>query len=151
MLVRIDAGLLQKSLGAMLLVYVVTNRFNLVPPIPVAMPVLVASSAAYGFFSGLLGTGNIVKVVVLKQMQLSKEGFVGAMAATSVLANMIKLFVYGRGDVLDRTQLPMMTILVASAIVAAMIGRKLIGKLSVRGFENGLMLVLTVSAIGMLL
>jgi len=87
----VPADTLRKLLGGMILSYLLVSRFKASFGWKPNTLMLVTGSAAYGFISGLLGSGNLVKVVLFRELSLSKEAFVGAMAATSVVANAAKL------------------------------------------------------------
>ena len=141
---------LKRSLGLMVLAYIGLRRFDILPRFRVGRMGLVAGSAAYGFVSGLLGSGNIVKAVIFREMNITKEAFVGAMAATSVLANMAKLHGYYQFGLLDVTRFWLMTGLVAAAISAVLVGRFLLRSVSVTQFEYGLEVVLLVCAFGLI-
>ena len=111
---------------------------------------LFCGSAAYGFISGILGSGNIIKALVLRGVNYPKEVFVGMMAVTSVLANFVKIIVFSRAGALHAGQKEIIFLLVIGAIIAAFIGRFYLKKISVKQFEVGLNTILGVSAIGLL-
>ena len=145
------AGLLKRLLGAMILVYVFVTTIDRFPKFQIGTPGLIAGSAAYGFVSGLLGSGNLVKAIMFREMRFSKEAFVGSMAATSVLSNIAKLTAYTKAGLLHAGLAAPMVGLVISAVVVAIVGRKLLRKMSASQFETGLKVVLVVSAVGLLI
>jgi len=59
----LDPVLAKRLLGLMILVYLCTQSLSL-PRFKLATPGLLAGSALYGFLSGLLGSGSVIKVVV---------------------------------------------------------------------------------------
>ena len=103
-----------------------------------------------GFISGLLGSGNIIKAILFREMNISKQAFVGAMAATSVLSNVVKLSAYEQANLINMTLLWPMVSLAIVAVFAVLVGRYLLHKVSTEGFEIGIQMVLAVSAIGLL-
>ncbi|NKB78147.1 MAG: TSUP family transporter [Gammaproteobacteria bacterium] len=151
LLYDLPGELLKRCLGGTILVYLLLERYQWFPRVKVGTTGIVLGSAAYGFMSGLLGSGNIVKVMIFREMKISKESFIGAMAATSVLTNVAKLNSYSTTDLLDVTQIWAMVGLVFSAVSAVFIGRLFLRKITVSQFQNGLQLVLFASAAGLLL
>jgi len=144
-------GLIRRLLGVMILIYLILTNHDLLPRFRIALPVLVLGSAGYGFLSGLLGSGNVVKVILFREMNITREAFVGAMAATSVLANIAKLFAYTRDELLTAAHLWPAAGLVASAVIAAFTGRHLVSRFSEHLFGLGLKIILGLAAIGLLI
>ena len=142
---------LSRLLGLMILSYVILTRFRLIPSFKIGTPGLIAGSASYGFISGLLGSGNLVKVIIFKEMQISKQAFVGAMAATSVLANVAKLHAYTESGLINLDQIYPMLGLIVAAISAVLLGRRVLMKLHTTHFETGLQIILVVSSIGLII
>lgn len=146
-----SSELLRRLLGLMIAVYLLLTQFNLLPPFKLNTPGLVAGSAAYGFVSGLLGSGNIIKAVLFKELNFSKEAFVGAMAATSVLANVAKITAFTDNGLLNSgLAIPILGLIVAGGL-AVLSGRLFLMKLSYKQFEIGLRIVLLISALGLML
>ena len=142
---------LKRALGATTLIYLVMTHFRWFPKMKIGTKGLLLGSAAYGFVSGLLGSGNIIKAVIFREMDISKEAFIGAMAATSVLANVAKMNTYYQVGLLDPGLVVPMVCLVFAAIFAVLIGRFLLRDITASQFQTGLQVVLVVSAIGLLL
>ena len=147
---NVPAEALTRGLGGMVLLVLVVRWFDILPRFQIATRGLVAGSAAYGFVSGLLGTGNIVKALIFREMNITKEAFVGAMAATSVLTNVAKLHSYHGSGLLDLQLIWPMTGLVCAAIAAVLVGRYVLSGVSVKQFEFGLEVILVISALGLI-
>ncbi|MEM7564212.1 MAG: sulfite exporter TauE/SafE family protein [Pseudomonadota bacterium] len=141
---------LQRLLGGMILLYVILNRFQLFPKFRINTSGLILGSAGYGFVSGLLGSGNLIKALIFREMNITKEAFVGAMAATSVLSNVAKLSAYTHSGLLDIHLLYPAAGLIVSALIAVLLGKKILRKMNHNQFETGLQIVLAVSAIGLI-
>ena len=146
----VPAELLKRLIGIMVLSYLLLTIFNWIPKFKIGMPGILVGSAGYGFVSGLLGSGNIIKAILFREMNSSRQAFVGAMAATSVLANVVKLGAYEQANLINMTLLWPMVSLAIVAIFAVLIGRYLLNKVSAEGFAVGIQMVLAVSAIGLL-
>ncbi|MFK8082702.1 MAG: sulfite exporter TauE/SafE family protein [Granulosicoccus sp.] len=149
-LTEVPSELLRRSLGVMILLYVVLTLFNLFPKFKIGTIGLIGGSAAYGFVSGLLGSGNLIKAIMFREMSITKHAFVGAMAATSVLSNTAKLSAYAASDLISAHQIVPIIGLVLGAIAAVLIGRKILDVVSVLHFEKGIHVVLVVSALALL-
>ncbi len=144
-------GVIRRILGIMILLYLVLTIFKLFPKIRIGTIGLVGGSVAYGFVSGLLGSGNLIKVIMFREMNITKEAFVGAMAATSVLANIAKLTAYIQSGLLSANHAWPIAGLVVAAILAVLLGRIFLRSISVPQFQIGVQVVLAVSAIGLIL
>ena len=150
LMTAVPADLLQRLLGLMILFYVIFKSLRRLPAVSVTTPWLITASLSYGFISGLLGSGNLVKVVLFQQMQLSKEAFVGAMAATSVLANWVKIGAYSASGLFSDTLILPSVSLCIVAIISVLIGKHFLQKLSTTQFDVGIRITLTISAVGLL-
>lgn len=151
LLFNVPAELLRRLLGAMILLYVVLTVFKLIPRFKIGTPGLICGSAAYGFVSGLLGSGNLIKAIIFREMNITKQAFVGAMAATSVLSNAAKISAYSASGLLSSNQTAPIVGLVLGAIAAVLIGQKILHMVSAAHFEKGIQVVLAVSAIALLI
>jgi uncharacterized membrane protein YfcA len=140
----------KRLLGAMVLLYLLVSNIKRLPAIQVGTMGILIGSAGYGFISGLLGTGNIIKVVLFREMKMSKEAFVGSLAATSVLANLAKLYSYGSSGLLTDEMLVPAISLIIGVVIVATIGRSILSKLNVRVFELGVQILLGVAGIALL-
>ena len=147
----LPADLLRRLLGLMVLGSLAVSRFRVGPRARPHRWLLGVGAAIYGFVSGLLGSGNLVKAILLRPMALGQAGFVGTMAATSVLANGGKLAAYAQAGLLPATHWPTMLGLVAAALLAAIIGKACLHRLAIHWFEAGLRSVIALSALLLLL
>lgn len=151
LLSEVPAELLKRLLGAMILLYIVLTVLNLVPRFKIGTIGLIGGSAAYGFISGFMGSGNLIKAIIFREMNITKQAFVGAMAATSVLSNATKLCTYFASGLLSANQTAPIVGLVLGAIAAVLIGRKILHVVSSVHFEKGIQVVLAVSAVTLLI
>ncbi|WP_338531882.1 sulfite exporter TauE/SafE family protein [Nitratireductor thuwali] len=147
----VPADHIKRLLGLMILIYIVLTACKLLPSFRIGTAGLLVGSALYGFISGFLGSGNLVKVVIFRELKFTKEAFVGAMAATSVLSNFAKLASYWQTGLLTAEMVWPALALVVSAIVAAVIGQMILNKLNASAFETGVQVLLGVSAVTLLI
>ncbi len=151
LLVNVPVEMLKRMLAVMVLIYLFLSVVNRFPKIKVGIVGLIAGSAAYGFVSGLLGSGNLIKVVVFREMKMTKEVFVSTMAATSVFSNVAKLTAYTKSGLLNESKLWFILSLVVASIGAVLIGQRILRNISVCFFEIGMRIVLAASAIALLI
>lgn len=150
LLSQMDPALTRRLLGLMILSYLALSYFK-PPTIRLGMPGIAIGSAAYGFVSGLLGSGSVIKVVMLRELNITREAFVGAMAATSVLASGAKIIAYSQTGLLKPDLWLAMLGLTIAAISAALIGRRTLSKISVTGFDVGVRVLLGIAAIALVI
>lgn len=151
LLVETPPVVAKRLLGLMVLLYLFLDLIKRVPAVRLGTIGIIASSGLYGFLSGLLGSGNIVKVVLLREMKMTKEAFVGVMAASSVLANIVKLISYGTTGLMTSEMLLPAFALILCAIFMAFIGRIVLGKIETHIFEVGLKILLGVAAFALVI
>ena len=150
LLVDLPTELARRLLAGMILLYLLLGVFKRLPRIEIGTGGLVFGSALYGFVSGLLGSGNLIKVVLFREMKISKEAFVGAMAASAVLNNLVKLTSYSLNGLLTADMAVPIAALAASGVAAAFVGRAILKRLKVRVFEIGVQVLLAVAAAALL-
>ncbi|MEM7292115.1 MAG: hypothetical protein AAF420_01810, partial [Pseudomonadota bacterium] len=98
-----------------------------------------------------LGSGNVVKAVLFRQLAIAKESFVGIMAATSILVNVAKLTAYVQNGLLNTSQIPVYFWLIGAAISTALLGKYLLKRVSLQLFERGVLVILGLAALNLLL
>lgn len=147
----LPGDLIKKMLGGMILAYLVIRVSGLLPAFRVGRAGLLGGSALYGFVSGLLGSGNLVKVILFREMNITKEAFVGAMAATSIMANLAKLVSYWQTGLLRGDMVWPGLALVICAVVTSLIGRRILRKMNAGVFETGVQVVSVLAALALLL
>ncbi len=150
LLVDLPTEMARRLLAGMILLYMALRLTDRLPRIEIGLPGLFVGSALYGFVSGLLGSGNLIKVVLFREMRISKEAFVGAMAASAVLNNLVKLASYTSNGLLTADMAIPIAALAASGVVAAFVGRAILKRLKVKVFETGVQVLLAVAAAALL-
>ncbi len=144
------AEFVKPALGAMILIYVGLTLAKRLPSIHIGVRGLFVGSVLYGFVSGFLGSGNVIKVVLFREMKITKEAFVGAMAATAVLSNIVKLSSYAQSGLLKADMAWTAFALILVAVVVALAGRFFLTKLSAEVFQTGVQVLLGIAAIALL-
>jgi uncharacterized membrane protein YfcA len=149
MLALAPTELVKPVLGLMILIYIGLSIAKRLPTFRLGLLGLLAGSALYGFVSGFLGSGNVIKVVLFREMQITKEAFVGAMAATAVLSNLVKLTSYARSGLLTPDMTSSAIALVLVAVSVALAGRFVLRKLSADAFQTGVQILLGIAALAL--
>ena len=144
------AEVLRKGLGLMVLCYLIFSLSSWQIKIKIERVGLIFGSGIYGFLSGFLGGGNVVTAILFQEMGLQKEAFVGAMAATSLLANVVKVITYSKNSLITEERFSIIIGLICSAIFAVFLGRTLLKELSVKHFRRGVLAMLGIVAIGLI-
>nr|WP_319388267.1 sulfite exporter TauE/SafE family protein [uncultured Cohaesibacter sp.] len=150
LLAHVPGDLVKRLLGSMVLCYVILKHIGRLPAVRIGWRGLVVGSALYGFVSGLVGSGNLIKVIMFREMQISRQAFVGAMAATSVMSNLAKLSGYWQSGLLTADMSEPAAALVVSAIAAALLGRFVLNRISADSFETGLQILMVIAALALI-
>jgi uncharacterized protein len=109
-----------------------------------------------GFFGGLSGHQGALRSAFLLRAGLGKEGFIATGIACAVLIDLSRLAVYGRGMLPEGRQaisgeaLGLVLVATAAAFIGAVIGRRLLPKVTMGGIRMtvGILLLLVGVALG---
>jgi uncharacterized membrane protein YfcA len=88
---------------------------------------------------------------MFREMAITKEAFVGAMAATAVMSNLVKLMGYWQGQLLGLDMIYPALGLTVSAVVSVFLGKFVLRKISPQVFGTGVKVILCVAAAALLL
>lgn len=142
--------LLRYTLAGMIIVYLlISYTGNL--RIPPNNQFLYAVGGLYGFFTGIIGTGGIVKAAYFNYIKMEKREFVATMAATAIVLNIIKIPLYARAGLLTLQQLPLIVALILAAVAGAYLGKFALTKLNQFYFHLLVDLFLIISAFELVL
>jgi len=146
-------NVLRVLLGAMILIYLIVKyQTHWLPDFSRLRhhtPGLVVVAATYGFCSGLLGSGNVIKAIVFRELKLYGPGFVGVMAATSVLSNIAKLSAFTAVGLLQKHPPTLILALCVVAIGAVVLGRWVLPHLDANRYHYGVDIILALSAVAL--
>ncbi|MFD2204195.1 sulfite exporter TauE/SafE family protein [Kiloniella antarctica] len=147
----IDPAPLKPILAGFIIVSVIINQLGLRLTLPHTTTVAISVSAAYGFLSGLLSSGNPIKALAMERMGFEKQAFIGAMAATALGVNITKLLSYSDNQILRPEHLPTGIGLVIIAIFSALFGKRLVTHIPEGRYKQGLSIILILSASALIL
>lgn len=147
----VPVDLFQKILACVILLYLANDVFKLVPKKHEPEALLPVLSMGYGFLSGLVGSGNIVKGPLFTSLGLLKQTYVGTYAFTSFFMNVPKIATYYATGVIDNSAFLKSVPFLIISVVGTYIGKHLIGKIHNDVFYFIVTVSFALSAIALLL
>jgi uncharacterized membrane protein YfcA len=151
LMLKAPSEILKVILGFIILVFVVNERFKFTKHIKLNDFGIVAAGGLYGFFAGIIGTGSAIKAALLTHMRLTKERFIGTMAATAIVANLIKITVYSQSELLSQNDIPLALGLVLCAILGAYTGKHFVKVLHPEFFKKAILIMLLIVSFKLIL
>ncbi|WP_211226805.1 sulfite exporter TauE/SafE family protein [Amycolatopsis benzoatilytica] len=124
---------LKRVLGVFLIGVVVWRRLRR-PPRPPAEPSFAAVGAASGLGSALLGSVGPLTAPFFLALGLTRGAYIGTEAASALTMHFAKIAAYGAGDLLTRQVLLLGAALTPATLLGAWAGKKVVGRISERGF-----------------
>ena len=119
------------------------NKFN----IKNTSTAIVLVGSGYGFLSGLLGSGSIIRTPLLMKMNLSKGAFIGTAAAASLFSNIIKIISYSASGLMTKYVITNGIIAIIVGIIGTQIGKKILIHVNDLHFKIILQIGLLISSI----
>ena len=106
-----------------------------------------------GFFGGLSGMQGALRSAFLLRMDLSKEAFIGTGVVIATLIDVSRLVVYAGSLVADHARLDQVTLAAAvgSAFLGAVLGHRMLPRLTMRSLRRAVGGMLVVAALGLML
>ncbi len=150
LLVYAPTRLLEILLGLIAILYIINDHFNFLKNIKLNNYGIAGGGALYGFFSGIIGTGDIIKAIFLTHIGLRKENFIATMAGSAIINNIVKAIVYTKFALMTKTDIPLIIALVVCAILGVSIGQRFVHKVSSETFKKMVIAVLFVASIKLL-
>lgn len=121
--------LFKKILGCVILLYLTNDVFKLIPKKHEPEKLLPFLSMGYGFLSGLIGSGNVIKGPLFTSLGLLKQTYVGTYAFTSLFVNIPKIVTYFSMGILDNDAFFKAIPFLIISIVGTHAGKYFIGKI----------------------
>ncbi len=144
----IPTDIARKVLALFVLLFIVNDIFGILKfEIKTNTLSIIALGGTYGFMSGFLGAGSMVRTPFLMKMGLKKETFIGTAAAASLFSNIIKLTTYGTSGLINDYVLVNGVLAALVGFVGANIGKIFLGKINDKSFKIILQVGLLVGAI----
>jgi len=134
-LFKLEPKIIYLLLGVISIAYLALDVFKIKPKLEIGDKSIFGAGLAYGFLTGVAGTGSIIKAIVFKHINLHKEVFVATMAATALPLNCIKIVFFVLGGLMVFSDIPIILILLLSSFLGVYLGKKFLAKISQRFFE----------------
>lgn len=135
-----------------ILIYLANEWFGFVPKRGLkerqAVPIF---GFGYGFLSGLVGSGNLIKGPLFVGMGLSKEAYIGTYAFTSFFINIPKLATYVATGIVNASTLAQSLPFLFISIVGTFAGRRFIRQIRHDVFAWILNITFVIAALALLL
>lgn len=141
-------GMIQRLIG-MFLLGVVALRHTPMGGRRMPEVLLAPAGVVVGFLSAVAGSAGPLGAVVFLNIQLPAHAYVATEAVTAVLMHSAKIIVYGRYAAIDRAGLVGGLALGGAMVVGSWTGRKLIERMSAKGFGLFVEVLLIVAALSL--
>lgn len=153
LMVWIRPEYVQRALAIVILLYLVNELtgFTNARPLHLGRTGTIVVGTGYGFFNGLVGTGNPITAAFLLHMGMQKGAFVANMAACSILLDVIKTVILAQQGWLQPEDGAFLTLLVAIGLIGTWLGRHLVHRIPVHVFKRLIFVMLAVVAGKMLM
>lgn len=146
----IPLGVFNKVLAVFILAYLANDVFEFIPKKHYSVSMIPLFGTLYGFMSGLVGSGNLVKGPLFTSIGLLKESYIGTYAVTSFFVNVPKILVYmAIGVIVGSTFVKAIPFLFIS-IVGTYIGKHFLSKVPNDIFYYILNIFFAISAVVLL-
>lgn len=147
----VPVDLFKKILATFILFYLANDLFKLIPKRGQPEKMVPVISFGYGFISGLMGSGNIIKGTLFLSLGLAKEAYLGTYAITSFFMNVPKVFTYYAAGILLPSQLKYAIPFVFISILGTYIGKKLLHVVPIHIFKYIITASIALSALLLLI
>ena len=144
LMIILPSELLKRVLGFVILFYIINEFFKIFKNVKLSKPMISVVSFFYGFFSGIVGTGDSIKSSLLIHLGYTKEKFIVIMGITALVMNIIKTLIFSKFSLISLTDIPLIIILVFIAIIGTYVGRLFLKKISPKLFRNAILGMLTI-------
>lgn len=144
-------------IGSLMIVFAVFELLPALKDLTIPVKLIPLGGALSGFFGGISGHQGALRTAFLIHAGLEKKAFIGTMVVSAVIIDISRIFVYGfsffqeKLNISDGT-VPLSLILAGtlSAFIGAYIGRQLLEKVTFKGIQLtvGVLLFLLAFAIG---
>ncbi len=142
--------LFNKVLAIFILAYIANDVFEFVPKKHYSVSMIPLFGTLYGFLSGLVGSGNLVKGPLFTSLGLLKETYIGTYAITSFFVNVPKIIVYLFIGVIVGSTFGKPAPFLIISIAGTWIGKHFLSKIPNHIFYYALNIFFAISAVALL-
>jgi len=147
-----STSVLNLILGSLVLLFIVLELLPAMGRLSFDSKYLPLGGVLSGFFGGLSGHQGAFRSMFLIKANLSKEAFIATGVLIAVLVDMTRLLVYGIDLFSERQEIDWVVVAVASlsAFIGALLGRRLLKKITLRSVQLLVSAMLALIAIGLI-
>lgn len=149
LLSSLPEGIFNKVLGIFVLLYLANDFFEFVPKKVYTASLIPVFGVLYGFASGLVGSGNLVKGPLFVGLGLLKESYIGTYAVTSFFVNVPKIIVYIATGVIIGSTFKLAVPFLIISVIGTYIGATFLKNISNDVFYYVVNAIFAVSAIAL--
>lgn len=133
-----EITLVKSVIAALMLLFALLELFPFSSPLSISSNSwLTLGGLLSGFFGGLSGHQGALRAAFLIKAGLSKEAFIATSTAIGCLVDITRLFVYStRFASIKQENLPLLTCAVAAAFIGALLGKRLMKKITLRTVQR---------------
>ncbi|MBT5720476.1 MAG: sulfite exporter TauE/SafE family protein [Gammaproteobacteria bacterium] len=148
----LSTSVLNLILGSLVLLFIVLELLPAMGRLSFDSKYLPLGGVLSGFFGGLSGHQGAFRSMFLIKANLSKEAFIATGVLIAVLVDMTRLLVYGIDLFSERQEIDWVVVAVASlsAFIGALLGRRLLKKITLRSVQLLVSAMLALIAIGLI-
>lgn len=125
----IPVDVFKKVIGIAILFYLANDVFKILPSKHQPDAYVPGLSLLYGFLSGLIGSGNIIKGPLFSSLGLLKETYIGTYALTALFVNVPKIISYSATGIIDGKMFMQSIPFLIISIAGTYIGKHFLGKI----------------------
>jgi uncharacterized membrane protein YfcA len=151
LLVYVPSELIERILGAVVLLYVINDYFKFTKHIRLNKAAIACVGGVYGFSAGITGMSGGIKAALLNHIGLRKERFIAVMSASAILLNFIKTAIYSKSSLVTTEDIPLVVGLIICAFLGTYIGKNLVKTIAPETFRKIILLVLFVVSLKLLI
>ncbi|MBI2135241.1 sulfite exporter TauE/SafE family protein [Candidatus Woesearchaeota archaeon] len=150
LLVYAPSDIIEKILGIIILLYAINDYLNITKKVKLKNYAISMVGGLFGFFSGIIGTGNAITAALLTHMGIRKERFIATMAITALFVNAIKIGIYSKFALVTIDDIPLVAALIIIAFVGAYLGKNLVKMIKPELFRRLVLILLLVVSLKLL-
>ena len=132
----LPSSLVRLAFGAFLIVYTVASLLNTSLTLLPTTRTAVVGGMSSGFLAGLLGTGGAVRATFLTAFGLPRDAYLATSAMIALLIDSTRLPVYLAQGFIGGELLPLLVMLLATAWLGALTGRRLVKQIPAAQFRR---------------
>ncbi len=147
---RVDDRLILVAVASLIVLSVAVDRFRSGPTKTIGDVGLFWWGGVTGVISGLCGAAGPPTAIGLRGYGLDKSAFVGTVAVFAVCLQLVKIPAYINTDALPLRMLPLASLLGVLALLAVIVGPRLLRRVPATSFRAIVDVVLVISAVWLL-